>query len=264
MNYTSYRLEFFNGVRFGHGNLDSTDISFHADTLFSALYQEALKLNKENLFLEFVENDRLLFSDGFTYIGKEDFPLDQMDLLHNLGKSGMRVSVGISGNEDPEPYRVNAFYFNDGNGLYIIVGFQDEKVKNLFEELLESLSYTGVGGKKSTGLGRFEYQESEISTNLEKKLQKAGKINILLSTAMAADMELEKILDCAYYSLLKRGGFIDSEKYAEQQMRKQERYVFIPGSCFQQVFKGTVITEKNRGTHPIFRYEKALFLGVDI
>ena len=28
----------------------------------------------------------------------------------------MRVSVGISGNEDPEPYRVNAFYFNDGNG----------------------------------------------------------------------------------------------------------------------------------------------------
>lgn len=47
-------------------------------------------------------------------------------------------------------------------------------------------------------------------------------------------------------------------------MRKQERYVFIPGSCFQQVFKGTVITEKNRGTHPIFRYEKALFLGVDI
>ena len=47
-------------------------------------------------------------------------------------------------------------------------------MKNLFEELLESLSYTGVGGKKSTGLGRFEYQESEISTNLEKKLQKAG------------------------------------------------------------------------------------------
>ena len=40
MNYTSYRLEFFNGVRFGHGNLDSTDISFHADTLFSALYQD--------------------------------------------------------------------------------------------------------------------------------------------------------------------------------------------------------------------------------
>ena len=63
MNYTSYRLEFFNGVRFGHGKLDRTDISFHADTLFSALYQEALKLNKENLFLKFVENDRLLFSD---------------------------------------------------------------------------------------------------------------------------------------------------------------------------------------------------------
>ena len=64
------------------------------------------------------------------------------------------------------------FYFNDGNGLYIIVGFQDEKVKNLFEELLESLSYTGVGGKKSTGLGRFEYQESEIFYKFRKKSYK--------------------------------------------------------------------------------------------
>ena len=43
----------------------------------------------------------------------------------------MRVSVGISGNEDPEPYRVNAFYFNDGNGLYIIVGFRDEKSEKI-------------------------------------------------------------------------------------------------------------------------------------
>ena len=68
MNYTSYRLEFFNGVRFGHGNLDSTDISFHADTLFRLFIGEALKLNKENLFLEFVENDRLLFSDGFPIL----------------------------------------------------------------------------------------------------------------------------------------------------------------------------------------------------
>lgn len=72
MNYTSYRLEFFNGVRFGHGNLDSTDISFHADTLFSALYQEALKLNKE-IYFGICRNDRLLFSDGFPYIGKEYF-----------------------------------------------------------------------------------------------------------------------------------------------------------------------------------------------
>ena len=59
----------------------------------------------------------------------------------------------------------------------------------------------------------------------------------MLSTAMAADMELEKILDCAYYSLLKRGGFIDSEKYAEQQMRKQERYVLYRDLVFSKYLK---------------------------
>ena len=46
MNYTLYCLEFINGVHFGRGNLDSSEITFHADTLFSALFQEALKMKK--------------------------------------------------------------------------------------------------------------------------------------------------------------------------------------------------------------------------
>lgn len=308
MNYTIYRLEFFNGVRFGSGSLDSTEFSFHADMLFSALYQEALKLDKEKVFLEAMEQNKLVFSDGFPYMGKEyfipkpmlrivsrdsetrgnsrekkliknmkyipvelldkflegNFPISQMNQLHDLGKKGMKVSVGIRGNENPEPYRVNAFYFNDGNGLYVIVGYLEKSARIIFEELLESLSYTGIGGKKSAGLGRFEYQECKIPVKLENFLQNSGKVKLLLSTALPLDEELEEVLDEANYSLLKRGGFIDSERYAEQQMRKQERYVFAPGSCFRKSFTGTIRVEKNGGTHPILRYEKALFLGVDV
>ena len=70
MNYTLYCLEFINGVHFGRGNLDSSEITFHADTLFSALFQEALKMKKQDRFLKQVSDRKIIFSDAFPYIGK--------------------------------------------------------------------------------------------------------------------------------------------------------------------------------------------------
>ena len=46
MKYSIYQLDFYNGVRFGKGRLETTEMTFHADTLFAALFQEAIKLGK--------------------------------------------------------------------------------------------------------------------------------------------------------------------------------------------------------------------------
>ena len=186
-----------------------------------------------------------------------------MSALRELGKYAMKTSVGIRGNEEPEPYRVGAYYFREGNGLYIIAGLQTDECKRLFEQLLESLSYSGLGGKRSSGLGRFEWLERNVPDVLERRLQNKGKRLMLLSTAMPKEEELMHVLEDATYSLLRRGGFVNSEKYSDQQMRKRERYVFAAGSCFQNIFSGSVITEKNGGTHPVYRYQKALFLEVE-
>ena len=70
LNYKLYQLEFSNGVRFGNGMLNSTEISFHADTLFAALFQEALKLRIEDIFLDAVKNGKIVLSDAFPYIEK--------------------------------------------------------------------------------------------------------------------------------------------------------------------------------------------------
>ena len=51
MKYSIYQLDFYNGVRFGKGRLETTEMTFHADTLFAALFQEAIKLGKEKIFL---------------------------------------------------------------------------------------------------------------------------------------------------------------------------------------------------------------------
>lgn len=306
LDYTLYCLEFTNGVHFGKGNLDSTEITFHVDTLFSALFQEALKLKKQETFLQRVSDGKIILSDAFPYIGKNyyvpkpmitvqsrdekkqgdsrqkklfknlkyipantisdyvngTFPEEHMEDLKYLGVQKMKASVGIRGMEETEPYRVCIWYFNEGTGLYILAGYEEKKDLELLNELLESLQYTGLGGKKSSGLGRFEYKVCEIPSDMKKQLTKNACQKMLLSTALPEDEEMEEVLRDASYLLLKRSGFIDSPTYALQQMRKKDIYVFSPGSCFTHTFKGKVIEEKNGGTHPIFRYAKAFFMGV--
>ncbi len=306
MDYTLYCLEFMNGVHFGKGNLDRTEITFHADTLFSALFQEALKLGKQERFLRSVSDGRIVLSDAFPYIGRTyyvpkpmipvqiqeekkqgdsrqkklfknlkyipvntisdfvngTFPEEHMEDMKYLGIQKMKVSVGIRGKEEPEPYQVSIWYFNEGTGLYILAGYEERADLELLNELFNSLQYTGLGGKKSSGLGRFKYKICEVPNDIKKQLLQRSKENILLSTALPEDDELEDVLKNASYILMKRSGFIDSSVYASQQMRKRDIYVFSPGSCFTRTFKGRIIEEKNGGTHAVFRYAKAFFMGV--
>ena len=47
MKYYMFRLSFPYGVHFGDGNLDSSNMTFDADTLFSALFIEAVKSGEQ-------------------------------------------------------------------------------------------------------------------------------------------------------------------------------------------------------------------------
>ena len=71
MEYAVYKLEFKTSVHFGNGMLSDTGITFCADTLFSALYIEAMKIGKDSIFLSEVTQGKLLFTDAFPYIGDQ-------------------------------------------------------------------------------------------------------------------------------------------------------------------------------------------------
>lgn len=306
MKYQVYQLEFPNGVRFGSGNLDSTETTFHSDTLFSALFQEALHFGEEENLLRTVRDGGLLFSDAFPYIDGEyyvprpmvsleikeedqgdskekkkfkdlryvpiqylddyvagEFPKERLEDMKRLGKHDIKVSVNIRAEEEPQPYRVKAFRFQEGNGLYVIVGYVDEKARNLIIKLFDSLQYTGLGGKRSAGLGRFRCREMKLPPELEERLNRNGGTRMLLSTAIPADEELSQVVQGSEYSLLKRSGFVHSATYAQSPMRKRDLYVFSPGSCFRCDFPGKLIEERNSGgSHSVFRYEKGFFMGV--
>lgn len=69
--YRLFRLEFPYGVHFGKRALEDTDITFYADTLFSALCQEAVRQGALNRWLELFEKNRLWISDAFPYVKQE-------------------------------------------------------------------------------------------------------------------------------------------------------------------------------------------------
>lgn len=303
MEYVVYKLEFTTSVHFGNGMLSDTGVTFCADTLFSALYIEAMKLGKESIFFSEVEHGNLLFTDAFPYIGDQYYlpkpmlyvepkergnssdkkkikrmkyiPVEEVDnflngtmdlaasKMNELGYNSMQVMAAIrSEREDTLPYYVESYYFNEGNGLYIIAAYDNDEGRELLDELLESLSYTGIGGKRASGKGKFVVKIGKKAESLLRLLNRKSSRHMLLSSALPKEDELEKTLDGASYLLQKRSGFIYSDTYAEEQRKKQDLFVFQAGSCFVNCFDGDIYDVGNNGGHSVYRYAKPIFMGV--
>ncbi len=302
MEYSNYQLRFPVGVHFGSGLLNDSDPTFCADTLFSALYMEALKQNLAVPFLEAVQQDRLRWSDAFPYVENEYLvpkPIMHIegqkkgdsaekkkfkklkyirigdlntflkgeyepedDLFGRLGKYRQQVMAAVRTGEETLPYYVGTYAFYPGNGLYLLCRYADEESRNLFENLLDALHYVGIGGKKTSGLGKFDLYYGKKTVDFDRCFQEKGGRKILISTALPTEDELETALEGASYLLKKRSGFIDSETYAPEERKKKDLYVFAAGSCFHNGFKGAVYDVSTGGNHPVYRYAKPMFLEV--
>lgn len=305
MEYTIYKLQFLSGVHFGTNSLESTQNTFAADTLFSALCMEAMKKGSQYLekLIQYVEKEQLLFSDAFPYMQdvlflpkpmlyienkakgdstvkkaykklqfvpvdsldeyvKGSLDIEKMDAL-DLGHALVKTSASVrTETAETEPYRVGIYYFKDDCGLYIIVGYEEKEAIEYFEELMEGLSFSGIGGKKNSGLGRFAYYRKAVPPLLLERLGcKQGKL-MTLSVSLTTEQELETVLEDASYLLLKRSGFVASASYAPQYLRKRDLYVFQAGSCFQKGFHGAIYDVSEGGSHPVYRYAKPLFMEV--
>lgn len=298
MKYTVYRLAFSTSVHFGEGMLNSSACTFQADTLFSALYIEAMHIGRADEFFEEVKMGNLLLSDAFPYVGDEYLvpkpmlyvegkekgnstekktykklkylPIGNMEnylsgeIVQELeiGRLQRNVMAAVRKDGDTEPFYVGTYCFHEKNGLYVIAAFKEEKQRELLEELLDALAYTGIGGKKASGLGKFEVFPGRNIDSLLKRLQKKSDKKMLMSTALPREDEMEWALDGASYLLDKRSGFVASGTYAEELQRKRDLYVFASGSCFCHEFSGDIYDVSKDGRHPVYRYARALFMGV--
>ncbi len=166
--------------------------------------------------------------------------VDKAASIGKLGKFEMKVSAAIKDGEDTMPYRIATFSFDEGNGLYIIAAIKNEDDKEFLDEIMESLSYSGIGGRRHSGLGRFELYKFKMPDTLKELLDDRGNNHMSLSICLPKEEELEEGLDCATYQLEKRSGFVCSSSYADTLLRKKDMIMFMAGSVFNTEFEGDI------------------------
>lgn len=306
MRHLIYKLRFSTPVHFGSDtggdHLSSSRMTFRADTLFSALYREAMRTGSENAFLSSAQDHSLSFSDAFPWKGdrlyvprpmgryappvqEEDpsrrklmkkveyLPIDSLndylhgaaapgDLLADFGKQFQITRVNLRDNADPLPYLVSGFRFAENAGLYVIVSAADDTASGMMSSFMSMISYAGIGGKTSSGWGKFTFECIPAPESLVSMLNdEHAPLQVLLSTAYPEDSALESVVERASYALVRRGGFSCSE--ASQPMKKRTCYFFSAGSVFAARFSGTIPDVGQNMPHPVYRYAKAMFMGVN-
>jgi CRISPR-associated protein Csm4 len=336
MNYCLYKLRFKTALHIGEdsggSHLASSEITIHADTLYSALCIEALKTGGQTqlkALYNIAKNDDLRLSDLFPFIGEEyylpkpvisidsqnqndgvkdrkefkklayipatgfldyisylkgkgEFDVEKVKCINQdlsgMGSSEVRNCAAISGREETLPYYVGTYSFRSDKkkpecGLYLIVGFKDEDAQKLVERLLNSLSYSGIGGKRTSGLGKFELDDVIFLDDAYCQSQKIlnqllcgqnTNIKMALSVCLPQDNELDEAAENSSYLLVRRGGFVQSTSYAQDPLKKQVIYAFGAGSCFKKPFHGDVYDVSCNGSHSVYRYLKPLFGGLDV
>lgn len=327
MNYSVYKLLFETPVHLGTSetalNLESASDHLLADTLFSALCQEALKLigsDGPEMLYKKAKEGKVILSDTMpwqkdrlylpkpTLTGKRNISRDEnvdpknrkelkkinwIDInefdtyiealkkgeryVPSKGEFGSpvqytRVSILELPEKYSEPYYIGAYEFNENAGLYFILGYESEEDKKLIESLLKGLEFSGIGGKISSGLGKFHINEiidlekskNREHTNLLNGLKSTSEQYMLLTSSLPTEEELDQALEDASFGLIRRSGFIQSENFADSLMKKNTQFFLTSGSVLANRYKGDVynVAPENFGNHPVYRYSMPIFLRI--
>ena len=237
---------------------------------------DKLLLPKPNLLVEHdVEENSSVIKKAYKklkYITIDDFESylnGSFDVLNSvqmdeLGVSALKISASIRNeNNETTPYEVGTFSFYDDCGLYLLSGFESEEAKALFESLMEQLQHSGLGGKRSSGYGRFEYSTMTPDEWLVERINGESEVYMLLNKALPKDSEIEEVLEGANYLVINRGGFVASSHYSDSMQRKRELVMFKSGSCFNSRFDGDVFDVSTKaGSHPVYRYGKPMLMRI--
>lgn len=180
--------------------------------------------------------------------------------------------AAVSDGADTVPYRVGLYQFEENCGLYVIAAIRTTEQENILLSLFRALGMSGIGGKVSSGCGKFhlddvvllnEFYDNQTEWLYHALSEKKGRY-LLLSASLPKEEELEAVLENAAFQVVRRGGFIASDTYAETPMKKKTQFFFRAGSMFSHRFEGDLYSVGSFGSHPVYRYAKPLFLGVDL
>ena len=224
----------------------------------------------------FIPADKLGEYFSFLKNGK-NFP----EIDDNFGRKQLYTKNKVSlKNEDTQLYNIEVFKFNEKSGLYFIIKLpKGDKWLKIFQNILDSLALTGIGGKKNSGFGQFvikedamnfdgldfEKFESESDAYINKALYSNEEKFLIISSYSPRIEEIEKLKDGNnHYQLIKRSGFVNSSSYSEQAEKRKQVYMLSSGSVLSFKPEGKILDLNLHGKHSIYRMGKPIVLGVKI
>lgn len=194
--------------------------------------------------------------------GKMDIATEALRFHEGFAVSDIVEKVTVPEDNVTRPYAVAVKRYKEGSGLYLCVGYDNEDVLQLFEMILEQLSYSGIGGERSSGYGRFEWTVREDKAIASKLMTTNAKKYMSLSVCLPNDSELDEIIKGASYMTVRRSGWVSSVTYADTLRKKMDIYMLTAGSVFDRRFDGGIYDVSDGGRHPVYRYGKPLLMAI--
>lgn len=200
-----------------------------------------------------------------------DFAMDPNEIYGEL----QTTKVALTYTKESLPYQVASIRFKKNAGLCLVVKLEED-LKEYFDDVMDSLGTTGIGGKRSSGFGKFEIEEDEIELvegfavydsdkALSRMLSQEGNGYIAISSVLPSEEDMEVLNDKnSFYQLMIRKGFIYSRSYAENNLKRKQLVMIKSGAYLSGKAEGSIADTGSFGKHEVYRYGKGMYLGVRI
>ena len=174
--------------------------------------------------------------------------------------------------DEPLPYFVGSYVFAKNAGLYFVLGLENE---DEMQELITQLGLSGIGGKRSSGYGKFELGEDYIELDAEFGIydDDIALANMLENESAKLQMSIAPVKPNAedanvvkegFYKLLRRSGFVASNNM-EDNMKRDSVYMLAEGSCFNKRIDGNLVGFTVPGVnHKVYRNGLGMYVGVEL
>ena len=196
--------------------------------------------------------------------GRMDIEQEAALLQHELGQEYLIEKAAVETGKETMTYAIGLYRYKEGSGLYICLGYETEEDYYLFCDILELLAYAGVGGKISSGYGKFTIIPANPSKEYVRRLQAKGNEQYMsLSVCLPAPDEMKTVMARSNFRLVKRSGWVSTGAVPDALRKRRDLYMFASGSVFKERFKGCLCDLSDGGTHPILRYGYPMLMGVN-
>lgn len=171
-----------------------------------------------------------------------------------------------------KPYSAGSYIMDGAAGLYSLIRLEKEEDTAWLVSLVEMVGLSGIGGRKSSGMGHFtiegnpiilsEEEDNEDSEALYDMLEdREAEEQMTLSTLLPAAEEAEAAAK-ARGLWIQRSGLSWSQGM-EAPVKMHTLYMLSSGSCLDRRLTGCIADVSTPAVnHPVYRYGKGLYVGV--